>query len=328
MKSMLKVPATKHLKLKCDAPLSNFAFKFNVRRYIVATTPAAGAVGVVTLEAGAGGAELVATLTVAATMAAVENGGVTGRPAPTGSGRGALSQHAAGTSAGGGERPVATVMAAAVAVGQGGGAAATAVKQPVTRPAAAAATRQVIAAAAAAVAAVNAVPPPIAAAAAAAGTASARATPPATPPAVTDHRPGIASEVRPWTGAPSEDRPLTLGPARLTNVAQLTTAIAVAAAVAAGARVLPAAECGSPASPWCGAIGRPITVISMATDLPALSGMPETLELETPEIPEPGARLASGRAVQVDPVKPTLIAPGNKRLKLTSDSSILLSILL
>jgi hypothetical protein len=33
---MLKAPGTKRLKLQCDDPLSNFAFKFNLRRYITA----------------------------------------------------------------------------------------------------------------------------------------------------------------------------------------------------------------------------------------------------------------------------------------------------
>ena len=32
---MLKAPGTKRLKLKCDSPLSNFAFNFNLRRYIL-----------------------------------------------------------------------------------------------------------------------------------------------------------------------------------------------------------------------------------------------------------------------------------------------------
>ena len=33
MKPMLKAPGTKRLKLKYDEPPSNFAFKFNLRRY-------------------------------------------------------------------------------------------------------------------------------------------------------------------------------------------------------------------------------------------------------------------------------------------------------
>ena len=33
MKSMLKAPGTKRLKLNCDELLSSFAFKFNLRRY-------------------------------------------------------------------------------------------------------------------------------------------------------------------------------------------------------------------------------------------------------------------------------------------------------
>jgi hypothetical protein len=37
MKTVLKAPGTKRLKLKCDEPLSNFAFKFNLRRYIKVT---------------------------------------------------------------------------------------------------------------------------------------------------------------------------------------------------------------------------------------------------------------------------------------------------
>jgi microcystin degradation protein MlrC len=34
---MLKQPGTKHLKLNCDMLLSSFAFKFNLRRYILVT---------------------------------------------------------------------------------------------------------------------------------------------------------------------------------------------------------------------------------------------------------------------------------------------------
>jgi hypothetical protein len=34
IKPTLKAPRTKRLKLKYDEPLSNFAFKFNLRRYI------------------------------------------------------------------------------------------------------------------------------------------------------------------------------------------------------------------------------------------------------------------------------------------------------
>jgi hypothetical protein len=34
VKPKLKAPGTKRLKLKYDEPLSNFAFKFNLRRYI------------------------------------------------------------------------------------------------------------------------------------------------------------------------------------------------------------------------------------------------------------------------------------------------------
>jgi hypothetical protein len=33
IKPTLKAPGTKRLKLKCDLLLSNFAFKFNLRRY-------------------------------------------------------------------------------------------------------------------------------------------------------------------------------------------------------------------------------------------------------------------------------------------------------
>ena len=41
MKPTLKPPGTKRLKPKYDEPLSNFAFKFNLRRYITerTTTP-------------------------------------------------------------------------------------------------------------------------------------------------------------------------------------------------------------------------------------------------------------------------------------------------
>jgi hypothetical protein len=35
MKPTLKPSGTKHLTLKCDIPLSNFAFKCNLRRYTV-----------------------------------------------------------------------------------------------------------------------------------------------------------------------------------------------------------------------------------------------------------------------------------------------------
>jgi hypothetical protein len=33
IKPTLKAPGTKRLKLKCDEPLSNFVFNFNLRRY-------------------------------------------------------------------------------------------------------------------------------------------------------------------------------------------------------------------------------------------------------------------------------------------------------
>jgi len=36
IKHTLKAPGTKQLKLKCDEPLSNFAFGLNLRRYTVA----------------------------------------------------------------------------------------------------------------------------------------------------------------------------------------------------------------------------------------------------------------------------------------------------
>jgi hypothetical protein len=35
MKPELKPPRNKHLKVKCDIPLLNYAFKFNSRRYSV-----------------------------------------------------------------------------------------------------------------------------------------------------------------------------------------------------------------------------------------------------------------------------------------------------
>ena len=38
VKPTLKAPRTKRLKVKCDEPLSNFAFNFNLRRYKVAET--------------------------------------------------------------------------------------------------------------------------------------------------------------------------------------------------------------------------------------------------------------------------------------------------
>jgi hypothetical protein len=36
MKPKVKAPITKRLKLRYDAPLSNFAFKFELRRYAMA----------------------------------------------------------------------------------------------------------------------------------------------------------------------------------------------------------------------------------------------------------------------------------------------------
>ena len=33
IKPTLKAPGTERLRLECDEPLSNFAFKFNLRRY-------------------------------------------------------------------------------------------------------------------------------------------------------------------------------------------------------------------------------------------------------------------------------------------------------
>jgi hypothetical protein len=34
IKAKLKAPGSKRLKLRCAEPVSNFAFKFNLRRYI------------------------------------------------------------------------------------------------------------------------------------------------------------------------------------------------------------------------------------------------------------------------------------------------------
>jgi hypothetical protein len=39
IKPTLKLPGTKRLKLKCDAPLSNFAFNINLRCYIMEAQP-------------------------------------------------------------------------------------------------------------------------------------------------------------------------------------------------------------------------------------------------------------------------------------------------
>ena len=36
IKPKLKLPGTKRLKLKCDTPLSDFAFRFQLRRYTLA----------------------------------------------------------------------------------------------------------------------------------------------------------------------------------------------------------------------------------------------------------------------------------------------------
>ena len=38
IKPVLKAPGTEHLILKYDQPLSNFAFKFNMRRYMEGDT--------------------------------------------------------------------------------------------------------------------------------------------------------------------------------------------------------------------------------------------------------------------------------------------------
>jgi len=48
MKPKLKAPGTKRLTLKCDEPLSNFAFKFNLRRYIKSNTAESGGAVAVT----------------------------------------------------------------------------------------------------------------------------------------------------------------------------------------------------------------------------------------------------------------------------------------
>jgi len=45
MEPMLKAPRTKRLKLQYDEPPSNFAFKFNLRRYISGARTAGGGVG-------------------------------------------------------------------------------------------------------------------------------------------------------------------------------------------------------------------------------------------------------------------------------------------
>ena len=37
IKHTLKAPGTKRLKLKCDEPLSDFAFNLNLRRYILSS---------------------------------------------------------------------------------------------------------------------------------------------------------------------------------------------------------------------------------------------------------------------------------------------------
>ena len=42
VKPMLKPPETKRLKPKCDGPLSNFAFEFNLRRYNEGLTMTSG----------------------------------------------------------------------------------------------------------------------------------------------------------------------------------------------------------------------------------------------------------------------------------------------
>jgi hypothetical protein len=39
MKPKLKPPGTKRWKLECDGLLSDFGFKFNLRRYILAWAP-------------------------------------------------------------------------------------------------------------------------------------------------------------------------------------------------------------------------------------------------------------------------------------------------
>jgi hypothetical protein len=52
IKPTLKPPGTKHLKLKCDILLPNFAFKINLRRY----TPAGGNGSTSSLAGGTGAA--------------------------------------------------------------------------------------------------------------------------------------------------------------------------------------------------------------------------------------------------------------------------------
>jgi len=54
MKPTLKAPISARLKLKCDDLLSNFAFSFNLRRYVMADSPAGISLGdAINLAAGA-----------------------------------------------------------------------------------------------------------------------------------------------------------------------------------------------------------------------------------------------------------------------------------
>jgi len=47
MKSMLKAPKTKYLKLKYDGLVSSFAFKIELRRYTLGTAPRRLGAGIV-----------------------------------------------------------------------------------------------------------------------------------------------------------------------------------------------------------------------------------------------------------------------------------------
>ena len=53
IKPTFKAPGTEHLKLKCDEPLSNFAFNFNLRRYMKANGKCALTVTAPGFKAGA-----------------------------------------------------------------------------------------------------------------------------------------------------------------------------------------------------------------------------------------------------------------------------------
>ena len=54
LRSTLKAPGTKRLRLKYDGPLSNFGFDFNLRRYILGSSGGLSSVAAATIRRDAG----------------------------------------------------------------------------------------------------------------------------------------------------------------------------------------------------------------------------------------------------------------------------------